>query len=273
MRWSTGIGGSRRGVRSERVGELPRDAVGVFSGDVVAGEAGGGVEQVIQGSGAGPGPLVLEVRGGPYDQQPVQQPQPLQRPSDGRVFELAGAAVAAVARVDRGDPFPQDVVGLVGPVGADPEPVGAGGVAEDGANSPPAAGNVRSQRWCRRNGSCSPSKVVRISLSTRKALSAPPAGARRPAARSVGRRPGCHLPGYVVASAPPTVATVAFYITYLKRSSRSGERVDPRAVSPRPAAASVKRSATAGWLRRWPSGVPRSPWSVRPRWRRRGSPP
>jgi len=206
MRWSTGIGGSRLGaagrttpaghrvlgVRSERVGELPRDAVGVFSGDVVAGEAGGGVEQVIQGSGAGPGPLVLEVRGGPYDQQPVQQPQPLQRPSNGRVFELAGAAVAAVVRVDRGDPFPQDVVGLVGPVGADPEPVGAGGVAEDGANSPPAAGNVRSQRWCRRNGSCSPSKVVRISLSTRKALSAPPAGA--PPLSSAIRRPAARLP-------------------------------------------------------------------------------
>jgi hypothetical protein len=92
---------------SERVGELPRDAVGILSGDVVASEAGGGVQQVIQGSGAGPGPLVLEVRRGPYDQQPIQQPYPLARPGDRRILELAGAAVAGIVRVDRRDPLPQ----------------------------------------------------------------------------------------------------------------------------------------------------------------------
>ena len=53
---------------SEVVGELPSDAVGVLAGDVVAGEAGWGMQQLIQGPWAGPGPLVLEVRCAPHDQ-------------------------------------------------------------------------------------------------------------------------------------------------------------------------------------------------------------
>jgi hypothetical protein len=88
-----------------------------FAVDAVAAEGTRGVEAGHTGLGGWFRAAVLEVRCAPYDQQPIRQLQPLQRSGDGWVVRPARATIAVVAGVNRRDPFPHDVIGLVSPVG------------------------------------------------------------------------------------------------------------------------------------------------------------